>query len=241
MFLFKYPRLYEALFERDASNFCLEAFQKNLGKIPDSILDIGCGTGRDLAILSQHCSHCIGVDLTPSMIEFAREQHPNIAFEVGDMRSISLHSKFESILLLGNTLNYVLKNEDIEKSLANCKAHSVPGTLLLIEPFNAYNFLGTFNAVKTYEAKDENYTLNGEVNYQLFKEEQILMREITWELLDESGQKIQALENHPIRLIFPAELSYFLSQQGFEVLEIFEAQRSPAFGMTMYVVSIFRG
>src|SRR5262249_57542961 len=51
-----------------------------------SVLDIGCGTGDLLAALRP--SEGVGVDLSPKLIDRAREKHPDLHFFVADAESL---------------------------------------------------------------------------------------------------------------------------------------------------------
>ena len=44
-----------------------------------SVLDIGCGSGRDVAMLHRYGFDCWGVDASKSMIDFAKAEHPELA------------------------------------------------------------------------------------------------------------------------------------------------------------------
>jgi ubiquinone/menaquinone biosynthesis C-methylase UbiE len=53
----------------------------------DTALDIGCGTGAFSRLLSERASRVIAIDLSPTMIEIARQRsvdYPNIEFAVAD-------------------------------------------------------------------------------------------------------------------------------------------------------------
>jgi len=48
-----------------------------------TILDIGCGTGANLAALADRYA-CVGIDTSPEAVELARQRFPNVRFLVGD-------------------------------------------------------------------------------------------------------------------------------------------------------------
>ena len=73
---------------------CARVFEQYLGRLPRSVLDIGCGTGRDLAYLAECCSDCVGIDVQAAMIDHARQLRPHIDFRVGDMRVLRLGRSF---------------------------------------------------------------------------------------------------------------------------------------------------
>jgi SAM-dependent methyltransferase len=48
------------------------------------IVDIGCGTGHHVSSLSEKNLKVIGVDISPSMIQKAKENYPRLTFKLGD-------------------------------------------------------------------------------------------------------------------------------------------------------------
>ncbi|MFG1641674.1 class I SAM-dependent methyltransferase [Amycolatopsis sp. NPDC049252] len=54
------------------------------------VVDVGCGPGHFTAHLASLGLDVSGVDLSPSMIELAREAYPGIRFEVGSMTDLPL-------------------------------------------------------------------------------------------------------------------------------------------------------
>lgn len=52
-------------------------------KQTDRVLDVACGTGELLATIAPEVERTVGVDLSPGMLEIARERHPQIDFRVG--------------------------------------------------------------------------------------------------------------------------------------------------------------
>ncbi|MEU8102207.1 methyltransferase domain-containing protein [Nonomuraea muscovyensis] len=54
------------------------------------IADLGCGPGHYTAYLQARGVPAFGIDLSPGMIEQARQEHPGIRFEVGSMFTLDL-------------------------------------------------------------------------------------------------------------------------------------------------------
>ena len=76
-----------------------------------SVLEIGCGTGEFLARLNGSVK--MGIDLSPGMIELARQNHPDIEFQVGDLEDLKINRVFDYILLV-NVVGYL---DDIQRGL----------------------------------------------------------------------------------------------------------------------------
>jgi SAM-dependent methyltransferase len=54
------------------------------------VLDLGCGPGHVARYLHRRGVKVVGVDLSPGMIEIARDRTPEIDFRVGDMLALDL-------------------------------------------------------------------------------------------------------------------------------------------------------
>src|ERR1039457_6536872 len=106
-------------------------FSRYLVQPPRSILDIGCGSARDLDSLAKECSDCWGVDYLPEVIEFAISRRPHLHLNVGDMRTLRLSRTFDVIMSMGSAFMYALTEADVAKVLDTFAAHSHAGTLLI--------------------------------------------------------------------------------------------------------------
>ena len=54
------------------------------------VVDLGCGPGHVARYLHDQGVRMLGIDLSPRMIDSARQRSPDIEFRVGDMRALDL-------------------------------------------------------------------------------------------------------------------------------------------------------
>jgi 2-polyprenyl-3-methyl-5-hydroxy-6-metoxy-1,4-benzoquinol methylase len=64
---------YEAVVSGLSEHF-VDAYKPN-----SKVLDIGCGSGRDLAVLHKLGHQCYGIDPTPEFVEIAQQVHPELS------------------------------------------------------------------------------------------------------------------------------------------------------------------
>ncbi len=71
-----------------------------------NILDVGCGTGKMLSHMASTfpASELSGVDLSTSMIRFAKKKYPNISFTVGDAENLPIEN--ESFEVVTNSISF---------------------------------------------------------------------------------------------------------------------------------------
>ena len=246
--LFRRPDLYEKAYPADDAlpDMCRRLFERHLGRQPASILDIGCGTGREIEAFSETCSDCVGVDHCPEMIAFARSKHsakhPVSTFRVGDMFSLRLGRDFEAITCLGGVMLYAMTHEEIDQTLGTFAAHARPGTVLILELFNGARYLaaGGFKEHTEFEVDFQDGTVGkGTATYDFDRRRQRLIRKRIWHI---PGMP-PAEDYCEYRLFFPAELEHLLAEKGFQVVGMFdnkESRESDLSGEWLYVAAVFR-
>lgn len=109
----------------------VEAICREYAPKARTLLDLGCGTGRDLEYLADRFD-CVGVDVQPQMVAYAREVRPQLDVRVGDMRDFRLGRTVDVITCLGNSLAYIHNDDGLAAVFATFAAHAHPGTLLVI-------------------------------------------------------------------------------------------------------------
>jgi SAM-dependent methyltransferase len=95
------------------------------------VADIGCGPGRVTAHLRGLGLDAFGVDLSPAMIDVARQDHPGLRFEVGSMTSLHLADDSLTGLLAWFSLIHV-PDEEVPAVLAGFFRVLRPGGPLLV-------------------------------------------------------------------------------------------------------------
>jgi SAM-dependent methyltransferase len=220
--LYSRPELYELVYpepDEETPNLCRRLFARYLSASPTSILDIGCGTGRDLAGLARDIPDCWGVDASESMLGYARTVRPGLTLQLGDMRSVRLGRTFDVITCLGSVLMYALDNADVQRALETFVVHAHDGTLLILDLNNAMSFLGDGWAPTQVRRVDTPaFSATARIRNTLDRRRQHWIRERTWQLADGSSAEDYCV----YRLFFPAELEHLLAQQGFRTLGVFD-------------------
>ncbi len=72
----------------------------------DSVLEIACGTGRNLLYFNQS-KQVYGLDLSPVMIQRAKENIPNGHFILQDMVNFKIGQDFQLILCMFDSINHL--------------------------------------------------------------------------------------------------------------------------------------
>jgi SAM-dependent methyltransferase len=90
-------------------------------------VDLGCGTGRHVAVLAGRYREVLGVDLSEQMLELARRHHagPGVRFARRDLRDLrpDLDGRFD-LVISAHTLHHV---EDLDSTLERIRELVAPG------------------------------------------------------------------------------------------------------------------
>ena len=95
-----------------------------------SVLEVGCGNGQLLAALRP--SPGVGIDLSPAMVEVARQSHPNLEFVCGNIEDpqfcATLSGQFDFVVL-SDTVGYL---DDCQAVFTNLRRLIAPHGRLVV-------------------------------------------------------------------------------------------------------------
>ncbi|HEX5407431.1 MAG TPA: class I SAM-dependent methyltransferase [Pseudonocardiaceae bacterium] len=195
----------------------VERFVAQYAPAAQTLLDFGCGTGRDLEYLTTRFD-CVGVDVQPRMVAYANQVRPQLDVRLGDMRDFRLGEAVDVVTCLGNSLAYIREPGDLADVFGTFAAHSRPGTLLIIAT------LSNPVLAEPKRHRIDTADLHGEVtvSYEWDEETGINTMLRTW-LLDDGETNIDCIRRH---VVPPIALSELLVVNRFDQLGPIEAAPS---------------
>jgi 2-polyprenyl-3-methyl-5-hydroxy-6-metoxy-1,4-benzoquinol methylase len=106
-----------------------------------TVLDLGCGTGRHSMMLAAAGMDVTGVDYIPKCITTAAEQVTNnhlqdVRFIEGDARTIDLGRQFDAVICLYDVVGSYADDAENARILQNCMRHLKEGGKLLLSVMN---------------------------------------------------------------------------------------------------------
>ena len=105
---------------------------ERLGPHCRRVLEPGCGTGRLLAALAARGLDVTGIDLSQSMVAYAREHVPAAEVVVADMTDFELGRRFEGAFCAVSTLS-LLRGAGLARHLEAMARHLEPGARYLVQ------------------------------------------------------------------------------------------------------------
>jgi len=132
-----YDLLYGDLSYDGDRRFLEAAFRRFLSQRPESILDLGCGTGNHAILLARRGYEVTGLDLSEAQLRQARAKIRGtglaVRFVRGDMRRFGLRRQFDAAICLFGGFGYLLSDRDILAHFRAVHRHLAPGGVYVFE------------------------------------------------------------------------------------------------------------
>ena len=105
----------------------------------NTVLDLGCGTGRTTAYLSRLDNKIVGIDYSESMIKAAHERLPMLDFKVADARTLPFgNGDFDVVFFSFNGLDYLYPKSDRIQAIAEIGRVLKPDGLFVFSSHNRF-------------------------------------------------------------------------------------------------------
>jgi SAM-dependent methyltransferase len=108
----------------------------------DSILELGCGTGRVAVALAPRVAFLHGVDVSPAMVERCRTRlleagigPAQAAVTVGDITSLALRRRFDLVVAPYRVFQNLTTESQVAGLFATIRAHLAPGARAILNAF----------------------------------------------------------------------------------------------------------
>ena len=226
-----YAGAYDALYQdKDYEAECdfLEQIFARYAQSPiHTILDLGCGTGGHALPLARRGYTVTGIDRSETMLAEAHRKAKAMAqgagscdFVQGDIRNLDLGHTFDAVIAMFAVISYQITNDDLLAAFRTARRHLSPGGLFVFDAWFGPAVLThrPTDRVKIIEQDGERIirfaspvldilAQTVQVNYKV-------LRLHNARVLDEVD------ESHLMRFIFPQEISHYLQQVGFRLLQL---------------------
>lgn len=127
-----YDRLmYEVPYE-DWASFVL-AVLAGKGAHPETVLDLGCGTGLSAKPYLRRGLRVTGLDASPEMLDIAAHESGGLELVEGDFRDFDLGRRFDLVISAFDSLNNLTTLADLRAAFLRVRAHLEPGGWLVAD------------------------------------------------------------------------------------------------------------
>jgi SAM-dependent methyltransferase len=187
------------------------------------ILDVGCGTGRHSIELAKRGYNVLGVDLSESMLNRAKEkaltENLSVIFQQHDARNLPFENEFDLAIILCEGGFCLMETDEMNFQILQSATKALKENGKLI--FTALNGLfPLFHSVKDFmdsQTQEGNSICeNNSFDLMTFRENSILNFE------DDQGNKSKLKCNE--RYYVPSEITWLLKTLKFKKIDIFGAK-----------------
>ena len=191
-----------------------DALRTRLGPGRHEILELGVGGGNNLSHLTADFA-ATAVDLSPAMVEQARELNPEVGFHVGDMRTVRLGHTFAAVII-HDAISYMLTKDDLRAAFRTAAVHLERGGVFITAP-DWYRETFRDPATSTRTNSDGCTTLTTfEYNYDPDPGDTTVEYRI-WYVIREGGSLRVEQDHHTLGLFPKQTWLDLMAEAGFEV------------------------
>jgi SAM-dependent methyltransferase len=198
----------------------VEATQR-AGLTGQRLLDVGCGTGKSFLPLLRRGWEVTGCDISPSMLERAREKAGAQArLEVADMRELPVFGEFDLAWCLDDAINYLLSEEELVRALGGMRSNLAPTGLAAFDVNTLLVYRTFFAETETVERGGRRLVWRGQVAADV---EPGSICESTLEVTSlEPVEGAEAAVHSHLQRHFPeAEVLAALERAGLECIDVY--------------------
>lgn len=188
---------------------------------PESVLDLACGTGSLSVLLAERGYTVTGVDISEDMLAVADEKCSHLAenrpfFVCQPMQRLRLPAPVDAVICCLDSLNYVTRPADVQKTFQRVFRALTPGGLFLFDVNTPLKLRGLDGQVFLDETDDSYCVWRAE-----FDEARRLCR-YGMDLFQRAGEVWErAFEEHVEYAYTPEELTDWLRAAGFSKIDVF--------------------
>ena len=218
-----YHEMYQHIFDYDREfNFYNRILSENNCH---DILEIGCGTGMLARRFINRGYEYLGLDLNTEMLNIARDEVMNGKFIQGDMRDLPFQEQFDSVLITGRSIAYVLENQEITDTLTGVHNALKDDGLFIVGFFEANEIFDNFddfeqiiihNNKKIVRTSHLNKNLKTGWTYDWYA---------TYSVEEEGGVSVYE-DLTTLRAFTKDEISLFLKMTGFKIKEMIQENKA---------------
>ena len=183
----------------------------------DTVLDVACGPGIVACELAKFVSHITGIDITPAMIEQAKQMQKerkldNMSWRIGDILTLPFNDSSFSLLITRYSFHHLLEPQKVlDEMIRVCKPD---GRIVIIDvtpesdkvyEYNKVEKLRDPSHVKAFTFKglrslmEESGLVNLESKCQNLEMELNKLLEASFPNLDENKEKIHVLFQRDVK------------------------------------------
>ena len=218
-----YHEMYQHVFDYDKE---FEFYDSILKKHNcNKILEIGCGTGMLARRFISNGYDYLGLDLFNEMLEIARLEVKADKFIQSDMRNLTFNKQFDSVMITGRSISYVIDNKGIMDTLKGVHESLVDNGLFVFGIFEANGIFDNFDDFEQ-NIQHESKTIKRKSSMKLNLTTGWTYDWFAKYIIDDGGKVSEFDDLTTLRAFTKDEILLFLKLTGFKIEEIIEENKT---------------
>ena len=224
----KYSEYYDLLYSRknysDEVDYIITLLKENTCQA-NSLLNLGCGTGRHDYLLAEKGYSVTGIDFSKEMVTIAKSklQTSKIknppSFKHADIRDLELNEEFDVVISLFHVMSYQTTNTDIRSAFRAAFEHVKEGGVFIFDCWYGPAVLTEKPHIRELEVENDIYSIKRRSTPTMHVNENCVDVEFDINVLDKKTNKSESLkEIHKLRYLFCPEIELFCEQTGFQLI-----------------------
>jgi SAM-dependent methyltransferase len=193
-------------------------FDRYLAARPESLLDLGCGTGGHARLLAARGYGVTAVDQSPEMLEIAKTKvaASEVQWVCADIGAMNLGATFDAALLMFAVIGYFTTDEDVIRTFTNIRRHLREEGLLCFDFWYGPAVLAIGPSDRTATLSTPDGPLTRRSASTLYPAQQTC--HVRYEM--EGQTQPAASEVHIVRYFSATGMQSLLQAAGFELLSL---------------------
>jgi SAM-dependent methyltransferase len=187
---------------------------------PQTVLDMGCGTGRHLEQFVSRGLNGDGFDMSDTMLKHAEERlagKADCSVQVGDLRTFRNGTRYDLVVSMFAVMGYLTDNVDLIAGLRTAAQHLTPEGLFVFD-----GWFGSAVLAEKPETREHVYTEGAKTITRRAQPEHDAVKQqvqINYTIdVVEAGEKHTFREQHTMRYLFVQETALALELAGMELV-----------------------
>ncbi|MEO0587401.1 MAG: class I SAM-dependent methyltransferase [Planctomycetota bacterium] len=221
-------------------------FYRGLIPSPDiRVLELGCGTGRVLAPLADHCGYIHGLDHSESMLTFCRQrlgnrgtgpQHAQV--DQADVSDFNLGQTFDLITAPFRVFQCLTTDREIAGAMSCIREHLAPGGMAILSAFNPHSDRDTLLSswADGQERLTETHGNNGHVircferQSRIEADPVVIYPELVYRTYEHDELVDEVVHHLAMRCWYPEEFLDLVKDHGFTIRRTWGGYHDEAYG-----------
>ena len=190
-----------------------------------TVVELGCGTGKMTRLLADAGYDMVGVDNSAEMLEIAgehqeEEERNDILYLLQDMRELELFGNIRAIVSVCDSMNYILKPEDLKKVFELVKEYLAEDGVFIFDLNTVHKYRDLMGECTISENREESSFIWE--NY-FYEDEMVNEYDLTLFIREESDLYRKYEELHYQKAYELEQVKELLLQAGMEFVAAYDA------------------